>query len=126
MKAVGESMELPLLYYKNNLIGMLNLLEVMERFDCYQLVFSSSCTIYGEPTNLPITEDHSIGGNITNVYGKTKYFIEEMLRDVVHANKVYFQKPELSCLLLCNIAEVEYNRAAILQSSWSSSFWTYG
>lgn len=87
MKAVGESMEYPLLYYKNNLIGMLNLLEVMEAFECYQLVFSSSCTVYGEPTHLPITETHSIGGNITNVYGKTKYFIEEMLQDIVHSNE---------------------------------------
>lgn len=87
IKAVGESMEYPLLYYKNNLVGMLNLLEVMEKHECYQLVFSSSCTIYGEPTQLPITEDHSIGGNITNVYGKTKYFIEEMLADISHANE---------------------------------------
>lgn len=81
-------MEYPLLYYKNNLVGMLNLLEVMEAKDCYQLVFSSSCTVYGEPTELPITENHSTGGNITNVYGKTKYFIEEMLRDIVHSNPV--------------------------------------
>lgn len=89
MKAVGESMAYPLLYYKNNLIAMLNLLEVMEKYGCYQLVFSSSCTIYGEPTELPITENHCIGSNITNVYGKTKYFIEEMLQDIVHANQVF-------------------------------------
>lgn len=88
MKAVGESMAYPLLYYKNNLIAMLNLLEVMDKHQCHQLVFSSSCTIYGEPTELPITEEHSIGSNITNVYGKTKYFIEEMLKDIVHSNKV--------------------------------------
>lgn len=88
MKAVGESMEYPLLYYKNNLVGMLNLLEVMEQYDCYQLVFSSSCTIYGEPFELPITETHTTGRNITNVYGKTKYFIEEMLQDITYANKV--------------------------------------
>lgn len=87
IKAVGESMEYPLLYYKNNLVGMLNLLEVMEKHKCFQLVFSSSCTIYGEPKYLPITEDHTIGGNITNVYGKTKYFIEEMLADISHSNK---------------------------------------
>ncbi|KAK9732420.1 GDP-mannose 4,6 dehydratase [Popillia japonica] len=87
MKAVGESMEYPLLYYKNNIIGMLNLLEVMERYNCYQLVFSSSCTVYGEPTEFPVTENHSIGQNITNVYGKTKYFIEEMLEDISHSNE---------------------------------------
>ncbi|KAF2880687.1 hypothetical protein ILUMI_25477 [Ignelater luminosus] len=80
-------MEYPLLYYKNNLVGMLNLLEVMENHGCYHLVFSSSCTVYGEPNQLPITEEHSIGGNITNVYGKTKYFIEEMLADISHANE---------------------------------------
>ncbi|KAJ3636991.1 hypothetical protein MTP99_000489 [Tenebrio molitor] len=87
IKSVGESMEYPLLYYKNNLIGMLNLLEIMEQFGCFQLVFSSSCTVYGEPNFLPITETHSVGHNITNVYGKTKYFIEEMLEDITHANK---------------------------------------
>ncbi|GJQ82702.1 hypothetical protein Trydic_g19714 [Trypoxylus dichotomus] len=87
MKAVGESMEYPLLYYKNNIIGMLNLLEVMERYNCYRLVFSSSCTVYGEPTEFPVTEKHSIGRNITNVYGKTKYFIEEMLQDISHSNE---------------------------------------
>lgn len=87
MKAVGESMQLPLLYYKNNLIGMINLLEVMADHDCYQLVFSSSCTVYGEPNELPITESHPTG-NVTNVYGRTKYFIEEMLKDVIYANKV--------------------------------------
>lgn len=62
----------------------------METHECFQLVFSSSCTVYGEPSVLPITEEHPIGGNITNVYGKTKYFIEEMLRDITHANEVFY------------------------------------
>ncbi|XP_044736570.1 UDP-glucose 4-epimerase-like [Chrysoperla carnea] len=86
IKAVGESMLFPLLYYKNNLIGMINLLEVMRDHECYQLVFSSSCTVYGEPETLPITEEHKTG-SITNVYGRTKYFIEEMLKDVSIADK---------------------------------------
>lgn len=60
----------------------------MEAHACFQLVFSSSCTVYGEPSVLPITEEHPIGRNITNVYGKTKYFIEEMLRDITYANEV--------------------------------------
>lgn len=60
----------------------------MADHDCFQLVFSSSCTVYGEPTQLPITESHSTGGNITNVYGRTKFFIEEILKDVTVANKV--------------------------------------
>lgn len=59
----------------------------MKAAQCFQLVFSSSCTIYGEPNYLPITENHPIG-NITNVYGRTKYFIEEMLRDISRAEKV--------------------------------------
>nr|CAD7587643.1 unnamed protein product [Timema genevievae] len=86
MKAVGESMQVPLLYYKNNIIGTINLLEVMKENDCYQLVFSSSCTVYGDPEHLPITEDHPTG-SVTNVYGRTKFFIEEMLKDISHAEK---------------------------------------
>uniref|UniRef100_A0A8D8YRF5 UDP-glucose 4-epimerase n=2 Tax=Cacopsylla melanoneura TaxID=428564 RepID=A0A8D8YRF5_9HEMI len=86
VKAVGESMQEPLMYYKNNLIATINLLEVMKSHGCYQLVFSSSCTVYGEPQFLPITEAHPTG-NITNVYGKTKHFIEEMLKDLSKAHK---------------------------------------
>ncbi|CAH0773217.1 unnamed protein product [Bemisia tabaci] len=86
MKAVGESMENPLLYYKNNLIGVINLLEVMKHNGCQQLVFSSSCTIYGNPTELPITENHATG-NVTNVYGRTKYFTEEILKDISTADE---------------------------------------
>ncbi|XP_072765764.1 UDP-glucose 4-epimerase [Anoplolepis gracilipes] len=86
IKAVGESMQVPLHYYRNNIIGAINLLEVMKAADCFQLVFSSSCTVYGEPTELPITEEHKTG-NITNVYGRTKYFIEEMLKDISRAEK---------------------------------------
>lgn len=81
MKAVGESMQFPLLYYKNNIIGMINLLELMKQHEIYNLVFSSSCTVYGEPEKLPITEERETG-NVTNVYGRTKYFIEEMLKDL--------------------------------------------
>ncbi|KAL1110170.1 hypothetical protein AAG570_008247 [Ranatra chinensis] len=86
IKAVGESMQFPFMYYKNNLIGTINLLEVMQAHGCQQLVFSSSCTVYGNPEHLPITETHPTG-NITNVYGRTKFFIEEMLKDVSAADK---------------------------------------
>lgn len=86
MKAVGESMQNPMLYYKNNIIGMINLLEVMKTHSIYNLVFSSSCTVYGEPEELPITEEKRIGQSITNVYGRTKYFIEEILRDVSYSD----------------------------------------
>ncbi|CAL8123438.1 unnamed protein product [Orchesella dallaii] len=81
LKAVGESMQLPLQYYKNNLIGTINLLEAMKSTNCFDLVFSSSCCVYGDPEFLPITEEHPTG-NVTNVYGRTKYFIEEMLKDL--------------------------------------------
>lgn len=62
-------------------------LKVMESHECYQLVFSSSCTVYGEPETLPITENHETG-KVTNVYGRTKYFIEEMLKDISLADQV--------------------------------------
>lgn len=87
MKAVGESMQLPMLYYKNNIIGMINLLEVMKKYGIYNLVFSSSCTVYGEPEVLPITEEREIGRKITNVYGRTKYFIEEILKDISNSDE---------------------------------------
>lgn len=61
--------------------------QVMKTYGCYQLVFSSSCTVYGNPDVLPITEDHHTG-NVTNVYGRTKFFIEEMLKDISAAEKV--------------------------------------
>lgn len=61
--------------------------QVMKEHNCYQLVFSSSCTVYGNPESLPITEEHPTG-NVTNVYGRTKYFIEEMLKDIIAADQV--------------------------------------
>lgn len=63
------------------------LLQVMKAHGCYNLVFSSSCTVYGSPEFLPITEEHPTG-KVTNVYGRTKYFVEEMLKDVSVAEKV--------------------------------------
>lgn len=59
----------------------------MQAEQCYNMVFSSSCTVYGNPEYLPINESHPTG-NITNVYGRTKYFIEEMLKDVSLADEV--------------------------------------
>ncbi len=59
----------------------------MKEHGCQQLIFSSSCTVYGDPEFLPITENHPIG-NVTNVYGRTKYFVEEMLKDISSAEKV--------------------------------------
>uniref|UniRef100_A0A9J8CTJ3 UDP-glucose 4-epimerase n=2 Tax=Cyprinus carpio TaxID=7962 RepID=A0A9J8CTJ3_CYPCA len=87
LKAVGESVEQPLRYYRVNLTGTINLLEVMQSHGVRNLVFSSSATVYGDPQKLPIDEQHPVGG-CTNPYGKTKYFIEEMIRDQCTAEKV--------------------------------------
>jgi len=80
LKAVGESVEQPLLYYQNNVAGSATLFEVMAEAGCRTLVFSSSATVYGDPAELPIREDFPTGP--TNPYGRSKLFIEEMLRDL--------------------------------------------
>ncbi len=80
LKAVGESVELPLEYYQNNLAGTLNLLEVMKTNNVKRLVFSSSATVYGDPNSVPITEDFPVSA--TNPYGRSKLIIEEMLGDL--------------------------------------------
>ena len=80
LKAVGESVEKPLAYYDNNVLGTLRLLEAMAECDTRQLVFSSSATVYGDPQRLPLTEDHPLSA--TNPYGRTKLVIEDMLRDL--------------------------------------------
>ncbi|XP_038584397.1 UDP-glucose 4-epimerase isoform X2 [Micropterus salmoides] len=86
LKAVGESVEQPLRYYRVNLTASMNLLEVMQAHRVQNLVFSSSATVYGDPQHLPIDEQHPVGG-CTNPYGKTKYFIEEMIKDHCKAEK---------------------------------------
>ena len=80
LKAVGESVEIPLRYYNNNVIGTLNLLEVMKNNDVHKLVFSSSATVYGDPHKVPIEEDFPLSA--TNPYGRSKLMIEEILRDL--------------------------------------------
>lgn len=80
LKAVGESCKIPLAYFRNNLSGTINLLEVMQEFNIKNLVFSSSATVYGDPEKVPVTEDMPISA--TNPYGRTKLMIEEMLRDL--------------------------------------------
>lgn len=83
-KAVGESVEKPLLYYQNNVVGTLNLLEQMQDHQVKRLVFSSSATVYGDPTVVPITEDSAL--NPTNPYGNTKLVIEDILNDVAKSD----------------------------------------
>jgi UDP-glucose 4-epimerase len=84
-KAVGESVEKPLLYYKNNLWSLINLLNGMLEFDIPNIVFSSSCTVYGQPEILPVTEDAPIQ-KAMSPYGNTKQICEEIISDSIAAN----------------------------------------
>ncbi|WP_417910075.1 UDP-glucose 4-epimerase GalE [Candidatus Electronema sp. PJ] len=81
LKAVGESVAQPLRYYQNNLTGTINLCQSMQRYGVKNLVFSSSCTVYGTPASVPITEDFPLGV-CTNPYGRSKAMIEDILRDL--------------------------------------------
>lgn len=81
LKAVGESTKIPIKYYHNNLTGTFYLLELMDEYDCHSIVFSSSATVYGAADKMPITEMTQVGTGITNAYGRTKYMIEEILKD---------------------------------------------
>ncbi|MCK6460425.1 MAG: UDP-glucose 4-epimerase GalE [Planctomycetes bacterium] len=85
LKAVGESGEIPLRYYTNNVTGTLVLLETMKRHGVKDLVFSSSATVYGEPARLPLTEGSALGP--TNPYGRTKLMIEDICRDLARAER---------------------------------------
>lgn len=80
LKAVGESVSIPLRYYHNNITGTLFLCEIMARHGVKNIVFSSSATVYGDPASVPITEDFPLSA--TNPYGRTKLFIEEILKDL--------------------------------------------
>jgi UDP-glucose 4-epimerase len=81
-KAVGESVEKPLLYYRNNLVSLINLLELMPKHGVEGIVFSSSCTVYGQPDELPVTENAPTK-KAESPYGNTKQINEEIVRDVV-------------------------------------------
>ncbi len=84
LKAVGESVEQPLRYYRNNLVSTMNLLDVMAEHEAWDLVFSSSATVYGDPEVLPIPEEAKTGA--TNPYGRTKLMIEEICQDAAAAD----------------------------------------
>ena len=85
-KAVGESVEKPLLYYRNNFVSLINLLELMPKYDVKGIIFSSSCTVYGQPDpeNLPVTEDAPIKP-AESPYGNTKQVNEEIIRDTINS-----------------------------------------
>ena len=84
LKAVGESCEIPLAYFNNNITGTINLLVAMEKYNVKSLVFSSSATVYGKPESVPIREDFPL--SVSNPYGRTKLMIEDMLRDIYKAD----------------------------------------
>ncbi|KAJ4811939.1 UDP-glucose 4-epimerase [Rhynchospora pubera] len=84
LKAVGESVQKPALYYNNNIIGSLYLYEIMAKYGCKKLVFSSSSTVYGEPEKIPCDEDVPL--KAVSPYGRTKLFLEEIARDIQKAD----------------------------------------
>ena len=92
-KAVGESVSIPLTYYKNNIAGSINLYQLMEKYGVNNLVFSSSATVYGDDFKVPFKEEYGLG-TTTNPYGTTKKMNEMILTDACTANK------NLSCILL--------------------------
>ena len=92
LKAVGESNEIPIDYYDNNVVGSLRLLAAMDQAGCTRIVFSSSATVYGEPQYLPYDEEHPLAP--TNPYGRTKLMVEEIIRDWC------LSKPQNSAALL--------------------------
>ena len=87
LKAVGESVEMPLEYFDNNVSGTVTLCQVMKENDCKKIVFSSSATVYGDPHTTPIKEDFPLSA--TNPYGRSKLFIEEILRDLFVSDDAY-------------------------------------
>ena len=91
-KAVGESVSKPVMYYENNIMTTLNLLKSMKEFGCNNIVFSSSATVYGTNETMPLREDFPTGA--TNPYGRTKLFIEEILKDEHVSN------PDLNIVIL--------------------------
>ena len=108
-KAVGESVEKPLMYYSNNLDSTLVLLEVMKKYGVHNLAFSSSATVYGAPERVPITEDMKTG--CTNPYGWTKLMNEIILTDAAHAD------PELSIVLLRYFNPIGAHKSGLIGES---------
>jgi UDP-glucose 4-epimerase len=89
LKSVGESVAKPIDYYRNNVDATLTLCEAMEAHGVGQLIFSSSATVYGTPSELPLRETSRVGLGITNPYGQTKYMLEQILRDIVVAKPAW-------------------------------------
>lgn len=108
LKAVGESVEQPLKYYENNIGGTLNLLECMLKYRVNQIVFSSSATVYGDQKVKQLDESLPTGSGITNPYGRTKFMIEEILRDVAVAH------PEFKVVVLRYFNPIGAHKSGLL------------
>lgn len=106
-KAVGESVEKPLLYYKNNIQSLTNILELMEKYEIPNIAFSSSCTVYGQPEKLPVTEKSPILP-AESPYGNTKQINEEIIRDTLNAND------KLNAILLRYFNPVGAHESAVI------------
>ena len=106
LKAVGESVQIPLRYYQNNLVSTMNLLSCMQEYDVKKLVFSSSATVYGNPKSLPIKEDFPL--QTTNPYGTTKLMIEQILKDVYQSN------PDLDITILRYFNPIGAHKSGLL------------
>jgi UDP-glucose 4-epimerase len=107
LKAVGESVNKPLEYYHNNMESLINLLSAMHQFNITSFVFSSSCTVYGQPDKLPVTEDSPIKEALAP-YGNTKQISEEIIRDTIHAI------PSIQAVLLRYFNPVGAHKSALI------------
>lgn len=106
LKSVGESVEKPMIYYRNNFCGTLNLVEVMQKYAVKRLIFSSSATVYGKAKTVPILE--TAPTNAMNPYGRTKLFVEEMLKDV------YESDPSWSIIILKYFNPIGAHRSGMI------------
>lgn len=106
LKAVGESVAMPVKYYENNLYSTINILKAMQEFSCHKFIFSSSATVYGDPEKLPLTEECRLSA--TNPYGATKLMIERILKDACVAN------PKLSVVSLRYFNPVGAHKTALI------------
>ena len=110
LKAVGASVEKPLDYYSNNVMGIINLVDTCLRHQCHQFVFSSSATVYGDPLSVPVNETHPI--QPSNPYGKTKWMGEVILQDVVKS------QPNNLMPYLTKVAIGELDKLFIFGGDW--------
>ena len=106
-KAVGESVEKPLEYYHNNTASLINLLMAMREFDTSSFVFSSSCTVYGQPDELPVTENAPVK-KAMSPYGNTKQISEEILQDTIYAN------PQMKAIALRYFNPIGAHKSALI------------